>query len=243
MLVNAFISICKDHNVPSSMLHMSSKKEYVDKQFAWWTQLYKVGFLAHFECLLGEDYDDGNGVKNSESSSENAIFEDAYVALRSLDRVVFKISKIPLKKDGDDDDEEEDDTEEDGTCIKITRLPLLINNENNNGGIGKILIEIYFGKQFTYETLPQILLDGQLISTRTVIIAQQLNVTAVTSDAIKSANDEGLYTIIYYHSVRKRLMGPHIQTNEEIDELILTLESCRKILIALNMFLIYIHGY
>ena len=52
MLVNAFISICKDHNVPSSMLHMSSKKEYVDKQFAWWTQLYKVGFLAHFECLL-----------------------------------------------------------------------------------------------------------------------------------------------------------------------------------------------
>ena len=111
MLVNAFISICKDHNVPSSMLHMSSKKEYVDKQFAWWTQLYKVGFLAHFECLLGEDYDDGNGVKNSETSSENAIFEDAYVALRSLDRVVFKISKIPLilNKDGDDDEEQEDD--------------------------------------------------------------------------------------------------------------------------------------
>ena len=219
MLVNAFISICKDHNVPSSMLHMSSKKEYVDKQFAWWTQLYKVGFLAHFECLLGEDYD--------ETSSENAIFEDAYVALRSLDRVVFKISKIPLKKDGDDDD-----TEEDGTCIKITRLPLLINNENNNGGIGKILIEIYFGKQFTYETLPQILLDGQLISTRTVIIAQQLNVTAVTSDAIKSANDEGFDKLIYYHSLRRRMMGPNIQTDEEIDELIITLESCRKKLIT-----------
>ena len=235
MLVNAFISICKDHNVPSSMLHMSSKKEYVDKQFAWWTQLYKVGFLAHFECLLGEDYDDGNGVKNSESSIENAIFEDAYVALRSLDRVVFKISKIPLKKDGDDDDEE-DDTEEDGTCIKITRLPLLPNNdnENNNGGIGKILIEIYFGKQFTYETLPQILLDGQLISTRTVIIAQQLNVTAVTSDAIKSANDEGFDKLIYYHSLRRRMMGPNIQTDEEIDELIITLESCRKKLIGLK---------
>ena len=71
-------------------------------------------------------------------------------------------------------------------------------------------------------------------STRTVIIAQQLHVTPVTSDAKKSANDEGLYTTIYYHSVRKRLMGPHIQTNEEIDELILTLESCRKILIALK---------
>ena len=54
---------------------------------------YKSWFLSTFECLLGEDYDDGNGVKNSESSIENAIFEDAYVALRSLDRVVFKYQK------------------------------------------------------------------------------------------------------------------------------------------------------
>lgn len=150
-----------------SMLHMSSKKEYVDKQFAWWIQVYKVGFVAHFECLLDEDYDDDN---DSESSIEDAIFEDAYVPLRLLDGVVFKISKIPLilNKDGDYDEEQEDDdnmeeqyTGQPSICIRITPLPLLINNDNNNnnnGGIGTILIEIYFGKQFKYETLLQILL-------------------------------------------------------------------------------------
>ena len=73
-----------------------------------------------------------------------------------------------------------------------------------------------------------------MISTRTVIIAQQLNVTAVTSDAIKSANDEGFDKLIYYHSLRRRMMGPNIQTDEEIDELIITLESCRKKLIGLK---------
>ena len=94
-LVTAFISACKSHNVSSADVNLNSKKKYTERQFMWWTQLYKVGFLAHFECLLGNNESVSNAA-NQESEQEQGIFEDAFVALRSLDRVVFKICKEPL---------------------------------------------------------------------------------------------------------------------------------------------------
>ena len=69
---------------------------------------------------------------------------------------------------------------------------------DGSGGVGKILIEVHFGSetQFTYETLPKELLEGQPISTRTVITSQNLNVTALENEAIKAANDEGLRKVV-----------------------------------------------
>ena len=247
-LVTAFISVCRSHNVSSSEVNSENMKEYTERQFMWWTQLYKVGFLAHFECLLGENYETSSDAANQDSEVENAIFEDAFVALRSLDRVVFKICKEPLTSNNanaGDASMEEMYSEDDGTCVRVSRLKLLPHSldgdEDNDprdgsGGVGKILIEVHFGSktQFAYETLPEAILEGQPISTRTVITSQNLNVTALENEAIKAANDEGYEKLLYYHSLRKRLMGPNAETNGELDELFVALESCSKKLVGLK---------
>ena len=211
----------------------------------WWTQLYKVGFLAHFECLLGGSNESVSNAANQESEQEQGIFEDAFVALRSLDRVVFKICKEPLTSvaNGGNASMEELFTEADGTCVRVSRLKLLPHSADDgtdndphdgSGGVGKILIEVHFGleTQFTYETLPKVLLEGQPISTRTVITSQNLNVTALENESIKAANDEGYKKLLYYHSLRKQLMGPNAETNDELDELFIALESCSKKLVG-----------
>ena len=172
-LVTAFISVCKSHNVSSADANLKSEKKYTERQFMWWTQLYKVGFLAHFECLLGANNESVSNAANQDSEQENAIFEDAFVALRSLDRVVFKICKEPLTSlaNGGNASMEELFTEADGTCVRVSRLKLLPHNADDgtdndphdgSGGVGKILIEVHFGleTQFTYETLPKVLFGG-----------------------------------------------------------------------------------
>ena len=86
--------------------------------------------------------------------------------------------------------------------------------------------------ELSYETLPKVLLEGQPISTRTVITSQNLNVTALENESIKAANDEGYKKLLYYHSLRKQLMGPNAETNDELDELFIALESCSKKLVG-----------
>ena len=40
--------------------------------------------------------------------------------------------------------------------------------------------------------------------------------------------------LLYYHSLRKRLMGPNAETNDELDELFIALEGCSKKLVGLK---------
>jgi hypothetical protein len=206
-LTNAFIGSCRQHAFGNKNVEPKLLRE--DK-FKWWSQLYKAGFLAHFECLSG-------------TGDKEGVVEDAIVAIRALDRVVFTIVQDRAKEDlGGLVDAS-------GACVRLKRVQIIPaeSEEHFGGGVGKIHVEVYLGSNFDYTALPQAITEGQFIPVRPVMTCQTLDTASTPLMAQELANAEGLEKIIYYCSLRRRAMGASADENE-VDELINALEECHR---------------
>ena len=216
-LTASFIGACREHGFrPLTKKGLSTDDvEEIStanqEHLAWWTQMFKTGFLAHFECIVGVDDEEG-------------MLEDAIVGIRLLDRVVFKLSQTKLEGKC------ADLTGPDGTCVSIKRVQVITagrSDANYQGGVGKIEVEVYLGPDFLYDSLPVALQEGRYIPTRPVMMCQALDTTVPVFREHDLANEEGLEKLIYYCSLRRRAMG-NSAVDAEVDELLNSLEECRR---------------